>query len=164
MNLIDIKGVGEKTLSLLHKLNIYDIEDLYSYYPYRYEVLKRSDINTLNQDDKVIIDGYLEENAKIFRYGKKNRMTFRFNTGSNLLNVMIFNRGFLKDKLTIGTNITLIGKYDKLHNTIIASDIRFSSLGDTTKIEPIYHETNGLTSKKYSIQFVIPPVDPKKNL
>ena len=148
MNLIDIKGVGEKTLSLLNKLNIYDIEDLYEYYPYRYEVLKRSDINSLNQDDRVVIDGYLEENAKIFRYGKKNRMTFRFNTGSNLLNVIIFNRGFLKDKLTIGINITLIGKYDKLHNTIIASDIRFSSLGDTTKIEPIYHETSGITSKK----------------
>ena len=148
MNLIDIKGIGDKTLTLLNKLNIYTISDLYEYYPYRYEILKRVDINTLNQDDKVITDGYLEENAKIFRYGKKNRMTFRFNTKTNIVNVIIYNRGFLKDKLTIGTNITVIGKYDKIHNTIIASDIKFFSIENTTKIEPIYHQTNGITSKK----------------
>ena len=148
MNLIDIKKIGDKTVKLLNRLNIYTVSDLYEYYPYRYEILKRSDMSSLKQDDKVIIDGYLEENAKIFRYGKKNRMTFRFNTGSNIVNVIIYNRGFLKDKLLLGTNITIIGKYDLIHNTIIANDIKFFSLGNTTKIEPIYHQTNGITSKR----------------
>ena len=158
MNLVDIKGIGSKTLNLLNRLNIYTVSDLYEYYPYRYEVLKRSDISSLNQDDKIIIDGYLEENAKIFRYGKKNRMTFRFNTNTNIVNVIIYNRGFLKDKLTLGTPITIIGKYDKIHNTIIASDIKFFILGNTTIIEPIYHETNGITSKRLN-EYIINTFD-----
>ena len=40
-------------------------------------------------------------------------MTFKLNTGDKLLNIVIFNRGFLKPKLKIGTTITVIGKYDK---------------------------------------------------
>ena len=47
-NLEFLKGVGPKTLGLLNKLNLYTIEDLVTHYPYRYEVLKRSDISILN--------------------------------------------------------------------------------------------------------------------
>ena len=149
MELDSIKGIGPKTLSTLNKLNIYDINDLIGYYPYRYNILKRSNINELNQDDHIIIDGYLEEAAKIFRYGKHNdKMSFRFNARTNLLNVTIYNRGFLKSKLTIGTKLTIIGKYDKNHNTVIASDIKFSLLPDYTVIEPIYHEVSGISSKQ----------------
>ena len=36
MELTKIKGIGPKTLSLLNKLNIEDIDDLIRYYPYRY--------------------------------------------------------------------------------------------------------------------------------
>ena len=140
----DIKGVGPKVISNLNKLGIYTIKDLIEYYPYRYEILKRTDLNS----EKVVIDGYLEENAKIFRYGKKDRLTFRFNTGNNIINVIIFNRGFLKSKLLIGTKLTLIGKYDIIKNTLVASDIRFSLLPEKTTIEPIYHETKGITSKQ----------------
>ena len=140
----DIKGVGPKVISNLNKLGIYTIKDLIEYYPYRYEILKRTDLNS----EKVVIDGYLEENAKIFRYGKKDRLTFRFNTGSNIINVTIFNRGFLKSKLLIGTKLTLIGKYDIIKNTLVASDLRFSLLPEKTIIEPIYHETKGITSKQ----------------
>ena len=39
--LCDIKGVGDKTSKLLNKLNIYNVVDLVTYYPYRFEILKR---------------------------------------------------------------------------------------------------------------------------
>ena len=35
MELSNIKGVGPKTLEYLNKLNIYDVNDLIRYYPYR---------------------------------------------------------------------------------------------------------------------------------
>ena len=34
-----VKGLGDKTLQLLNKLNIYEFKDLVSYYPYRYNFL-----------------------------------------------------------------------------------------------------------------------------
>lgn len=167
MKLEDIKGIGPKTTNILKKLNIYNINDLIHYYPYRYNVLKRSDINELNQDDRIIIDGYLEENARIFRYGRHNdKMTFRFNAGTNLLSVIIYNRGFLKSKLLVGTSVTLIGKYDKNHNTVIANDIKFSLLPNYTVIEPIYHETTGISSKQLNelIKSTYPSLNSVKSL
>ena len=56
----DVKGVGPKSLSLLNKINIYSVEDLVTHYPFRYEVLKRSDLETATEEDKVIIDGKVE--------------------------------------------------------------------------------------------------------
>lgn len=148
LDIKEIKGIGTKNLSLLNKLGINNIYDLINYYPFRYNILKRSDINSLNQDDPIIIDGVVENVPNLFYFKKSlNKMQFRFNIGTNLLNVIIFNRAFLKNKLLPNTEITVIGKYDKIHNTIVASDIRFSLLNEE-KIEPVYHTTYGLNSKK----------------
>ena len=46
MNIDDIKGVGEKTLMLLKKLNLVTVEDILTYYPYRYNVYRISDVNS----------------------------------------------------------------------------------------------------------------------
>ena len=40
----DVRGVGPKSLSLLNKININSIEDLVTHYPFRYDVLKRSNL------------------------------------------------------------------------------------------------------------------------
>ena len=126
MQIEEIKGIGPKTTKILNKLGINNIDDLITYYPFRYDVLKRTDMSNVKDGDKIIIDGYLEEDAKMFRFnGHMDKMTFRFNTGSNLFNVSIFNRGFLKSKLVIGTKVTILGKLDLNHNSIVASSYNF---------------------------------------
>lgn len=147
--LSNIKGIGPKTNELLNKLGIYNIDDLINYYPFRYDVLKRSNINELIQDDKIIIDGKVESIPNVFHFNRKmNKMSFRLNIGSKVLNINIYNRGFLKTKLNIGTDITIIGKYDIKHNLIVASDIKFGLLPDVPKIEPIYHSVSGISSNQ----------------
>ena len=47
MELSELKGVGPKTLEYLNKLNIYSLDDLIRYYPYRYNVYHLSDINNI---------------------------------------------------------------------------------------------------------------------
>ena len=148
MNVELLKGIGPKTSKILNKLDIYTIEDLVTYYPFRYDILKRTDMSKVMDGDKVILDGYLEEDAKLFRYGRNDRMTFRFFSSNNIYNVTIFNRGFLKSKLLVGTNITIMGKYDKKFNSIVASDLHFGLLPNKTEIVPIYHITPGITSKQ----------------
>ena len=66
MNLSKIKGVGPKTEQALKKLNINNVEDLVTHYPFRYEVLKRSDLETATEEDKVIIDGKVESVPILF--------------------------------------------------------------------------------------------------
>ncbi len=138
---------------MLNKLGIYNIYDLVTFYPFRYNLIKKSDINTLNDGDKIVMDGYIENTPTLFRFkAKLDQMRFKLNTGFNLMNVTIYNRGFLKNKLEIGTYITVIGKYDKKHNSIVASELRFGSI-EKDKIEPVYHTTYGLSNNQIE-QFI----------
>lgn len=149
MEISSLKGIGPKTAKTLESAGIKTIDDLISYYPFRYDVIKRSSINELIQDDKIIIDGIVENNPSVFYFNKKmNKMTFKLNIGSYLLNVTIFNRAFLKDKVKTGSIITVIGKFDKIHNSITASDIRFEKLPSIPVIESIYHSMSGISSNQ----------------
>ncbi|MBQ9072149.1 MAG: ATP-dependent DNA helicase RecG [Bacilli bacterium] len=149
MDIGTLKGIGPKTEKIFKNNGIMTTKDLISYYPFRYDVIKRSNIDELIQDDKIIIDGIVESKPSVFFFNKKmNKMSFKFNTGNYLINVVIFNRGFLKSKVNPGTILTLIGKFDKIHNTIVASDIRFSKLPNIPVIEPIYHGIGGISSNQ----------------
>ena len=151
MELKDVKGIGPKSLTLLNKLNIYSVDDLITYYPVRYDVLKRTDFNEIDPDMRVIVDGKVESIPLVIRIKQGlNKMNFRLVTNDRIFGVSIFNRAFLKQHLALGSNIIVIGKYDKTKNVITASDIKLGSLGNATKIEPVYHLTNGLTNKNVS--------------
>lgn len=144
----EIKGIGKKTKELFNKLGIYTKNDLIHYYPYRYEILKRTNIEEIYTTNKIIIDGHIISDALLVYLSKNlKRITFKINIGNNILNVIIYNRIYLLNELKTNKEITVIGKYDINKKAIIASDIRFEKLSDTPKIESIYHKTPGLTQK-----------------
>lgn len=146
-----IDGIGPKTKELLNKIKIYDRNDLLNYYPYRYDIIKRSDLSNLNDGDKIIIDGIIEGQPTVIFINKSlKKMIFRINNRTNILNVTIYNRNYLYQDLKSGKEVTIIGKYNKLKNAVIASDIRFGMLPPGAKIEPIYYVTEGLTVKQIS--------------
>ena len=148
MELDKISGIGPKTLELFKKINIKTKEDLLTYYPYRYEIIKRSDLKMLQSGDKIIIDGVIDgQPMVIYLNGGHKKIIFRINTKSNIFNVTLYNQTYLYDDLKYGKDITIIGKFDRTKNTIIANEIRFERLPEEAKVEPIYHATNGLKSK-----------------
>ena len=56
-----VKGIGPRSKMLLGKLGINDVDDLVSHYPYRYDVLTRTDLRCVKDDDeKIVIDGKVE--------------------------------------------------------------------------------------------------------
>ena len=148
MTIKDVKGVGPKSEMLLKKLNIETVLDLVTHYPFRYDFIKRSDLRNL-VDERVIIDGKIDCMPILIRLkGNLNKMNLRLITSDSLVvGVSIFNRAFLKNQLSVGTNVTVIGRYDKNKNIITASEIRMGLLPKDEKIEAVYHGTAGLTSK-----------------
>lgn len=147
MDINSITGVGPKTAKLLEKLNIYTVEDLLTYYPYRYNVYSFSDL--IDSQDNLIVSAIIESNP-VVSYIKKNfnRLSFRANASGKIFNVTIFNRAFMRPNLTLGKTVILIGKYDVKKNSFTASDIKFNiNPGD---IEPVYHLTNGISSQALS--------------
>ena len=148
-----VKKVGPKTVMLLNKLNIYSVLDLATHFPYRYDLIKRSDIKLANEEDRVIVDGKVDSTPILIRLKNNlNKMNLRLVTSDgNIVGVSIFNRAYLKKDLEVGTNITVIGKYEKQKNIIVASEIRMGLLPKGEKIEPVYHGTVGLNSKSLSM-------------
>ncbi len=147
-----VKKIGPKTVMLLNKLNIYSVLDLTTHFPYRYDLIKRSDLKSCNEEDKVIIDGKVDSIPILIRLKNNlNKMNFRLTTSDgNIVGVSIFNRAFLKKSLEVGTSITVFGKFEKQKNIIVASEIRVGLLPKGEKIEPVYHGTVGLNSKTLS--------------
>ena len=143
MNLNLIKNIGPKTENLLNKLNIYTVEDLLTFYPYRYNIIKLKNIDEVTDGEVCFIPATILSACKVF-YIRRNFNRLDFIVSSNNINfkVTIFNRAFLKNNLTINKEVVLIGKYNKLKNTFVASDIKFSV--EDNKIEVKYHLTEGI--------------------
>ena len=149
ISLDKVKGVGPKATMLLNKLGIQNVDDLVSHYPFRYDLITRSNLEESDEMDKVIIDGKVDSAPILIRLkGNLNKMNIRVITSTGkVVGVSIFNRAFLKSSLTVGTNVTVFGKYEKSKNIILASEIRLGLLSKGEKIESVYHGTAGLTSK-----------------
>ena len=149
----DIKGIGPKTLKLFQNLNIFTIQDLITYYPYKYKLYHQVTLDNYEENTEVLINGYVASDAKIY-YIKRNlnKISFRLNTGTKLINVTIFNRPFIKQHLLLNKYISVIGKYNVKTNTFTASDIKLTPI-IKDEIEPIYHTTQGL--KQVNIHKII---------
>ena len=145
----DIKGIGPKSLLALKALNLYTKDDVINYFPYRYNVYTPVKLRECSEGDACTITGYVESIPKVFFIRKNlNKLSFAFNTGSELVNVTIFNRAYLKPNIRIKSYISVIGKYNRKSNTFMASDIKLTPITKTV-IEPVYHLNQGIKRSNF---------------
>lgn len=145
----DIKGIGPKSLLALKALNLYTKDDVINYFPYRYNVYTPVKLRECSEGDTCTITGYVESATKVFFIRKNlNKLSFAFNTGSELVNVTIFNRAYLKPNIRIKSYISVIGKYNRKSNTFMASDIKLTPITKTV-IEPVYHLNQGIKRSNF---------------
>lgn len=145
----DIKGIGPKSLLALKALNLYTKDDVINYFPYRYNVYTPVKLRECSEGDTCTITGYVESIPKVFFIRKNlNKLSFAFNTGSELVNVTIFNRAYLKPNIRIKSYISVIGKYNRKSNTFMASEIKLTPITKTV-IEPVYHLNQGIKRSNF---------------
>ena len=148
MLLKDVKKVGEKSISLLNNLGIYTVDDLVRYYPYRFEILAARNINDEKFFDNMVVSGIVESNPIVSFFKRNlNKLSFRCNVQNKIIKVNIFNRAYMKNNISIGDSVTIIGKYNNITENFTASNILLRSL-NSVEIIPIYHLCKGLTNKK----------------
>lgn len=147
MDLQNIKGIGDKTIKSLNKLNIYNIDDLVNNYPFRYQTYNIKKLSSVSNNENCTTIATVESNPQVFYFKKNfNRLSFKALSDNLLINVTIFNRAFLKNNIKIGEEITLIGKFEKLKNNFVASDIKLDKIDNNT-IEPIYHVNKDIKNR-----------------
>ena len=74
-------------------------------------------------------------------------MNFRIQTSNHWIDVVIFNRAYLKKNLKPGTEVIVFGKWKPKKNQIVASQLQFGRL-EKEYVESIYHLTTKITNKK----------------
>lgn len=148
MGLDELAGIGPKTVERLNGINIYNMDDLVRNYPYRFDVLTKRNIEDATYFDNFVSDALVLSTPVISFFKRKmNRLTFRCNVQNKLVKIVIFNRAFLKNNVTPGKVITVIGKYNPKTQTITASNILLKPLKEK-EIVPVYHLAKGITSKQ----------------
>ena len=146
MNLEEVRGMGDKSLLLIKKLNISTFSELLEYYPYRYEIVKLGDLTTCIKEKGTINVQVVSSPIVSFLGGRQNRLSMKCLYNGTFINVSIFNRGYLKSKIASGSYISITGRYDSFRNTFTANDISLEVL-NKNEIIPIYHLVSGINNK-----------------
>lgn len=109
----------------MNELGIYDISDLLNYFPYRYDDYELRDLEEVKHDERVTVEGKVHSEPSLTYYGKKrNRLTFRLLVEYYLITAVCFNRYYLKKKLSLGSVVTISGKWDKHRQTISVQELK----------------------------------------
>lgn len=108
-----LPGVGPKKTIVLNKLGINTIEDLLTYYPFRYDNLAAKSLSEISEQEKVTIKGTVASEPTLIRFGrKKNRLNFRLIVENQVILVTFFNQPYLKEKVQLGNDIAIYGRYN----------------------------------------------------
>jgi ATP-dependent DNA helicase RecG len=143
-----LAGIGEETASALAEINIYTIKDLLEYFPYRYEDYRLRDLADVTHDEKVTVEGKVHSEPSLVYYGRKrSRLTIRVLVERYLINVVLFNQPYLKNKIVMNEPVTVTGKWDKHRQTITANELKIGSISRRIEFEPVYHIRGNITVK-----------------
>lgn len=133
-----LAGVGPKRQENLASLGIITIEDLVTYFPFRYEDIQEKNLNEIGDQEKVTLKGTVVSDAVLARYGyKKNRLQFRMMQNHDVFSVSFFNQPYLKDKVVLGEEIAVYGKWDAKRKALNGMKILGSKSPED--FAPIYH-------------------------
>ncbi|MED0773023.1 ATP-dependent DNA helicase RecG [Bacillus siamensis] len=147
-SIAEIKGIGPETEKTLHELGIYYISDLLNYFPYRYDDYELRDLEEVKHEERVTVEGKVHSEPSLTYYGKKrNRLTFRVLVGNYLITAVCFNRPYLKKKLTLGSVVTISGKWDKHRQTVSVQELKNGPHQEDKSIEPVYSVKENVTVK-----------------
>ena len=141
INLENIKNIGPKRIEIFHKMNIYSVDDLLTYYPYKYQLIKLTPL----YDNDISYINVKVVSSVIVKYIKRNlnSLNFKIEYNNQIIDAVIFNRAFMKNNIKLNEEIFIIGKYNKLSNKFVINDIRLSKL-QNDEIDIKYHLVNGM--------------------
>lgn len=143
-----VKGIGAETATALGEMEIHTVADLLEHLPYRYEDYRLRDLETVEHDERVTVEGKVHTVPTLGYFGKKkSRLTIKVLTGRYLINVIFFNQPYLKPKLAIGETVTVTGKWDRHRQTITGSECHVGDRSREKEFEPVYSVKGSITVK-----------------
>ena len=142
-----LKGVGEKRVEALEKLDIHTIWDLFTHFPFRHEDLTVKDIELIEDRQKVVLEGTVVAQAHVQFYGRrKSRLSFRINVDHVIVPVTFFNQHYLEKQINTGDTIQVFGTWDARRMQLAGIKIIGSQVANSNEeFEPIYHSNKDIS-------------------
>lgn len=150
-NIIGIKGIGEKTLPLYHKIGIENVDDLIHYYPRDY--IQYENLTTLNNDCEDNICAFtaiVMKRPLVKKYKKISVTSATLNASGVLVSATWFRMPYLDKSLVPGNRYVFRGKilpegdHYKVEQAQIFSVEAYAAIEG--KIAPVYGLTKGLSN------------------
>ncbi|GAP02427.1 ATP-dependent DNA helicase RecG [Fructobacillus pseudoficulneus] len=139
-----LKGVGQKRQDALRELGIFTIEDLLTYYPFRYEDLgARLPSETLD-GEKVTFKGIVSTPAIVRRYGKRSQTVLGLLIDRENIRVTFFNQPWVAKNIEVGQEVAVYGTYNAAKAALTAIKLVPAS---TNVLDPIYPATKSVKAK-----------------
>lgn len=137
-----LPGFGSKSAEKFSKLSLETVFDALRYYPFRYEDFQSKSVFDLEDGEKALIVGEVISPATVQYYGyKRNRLRFSIRQGDVVIAVSFFNQPYLADKIAVGANIAIFGKWEKAKAAVMGMKI----LSQTQEeLQPVYHLVQGV--------------------
>ena len=147
----ELKGIGEKTATLYHKLNIFTVDDLIKHYPRDYEewrdIVK---IGELRVNQVYAVRAMVINTPQTIHIRKNMSVTtVRIKDESGACDIIYFNMPYIKNSLQVGKQYIFRGRIVLKNNRIafdqpkIVSPQEFAQ--NVHRLTPVYSATKGLS-------------------
>lgn len=138
--------ISEKKQAILANMNITKVEDLLTYYPFRYEHIEELPFSNWEKDRKIAMQGIIISQARVMRLkGKLSITKFKIQNEDGEFDISLFNRPWVS-AFKRNALITIIGRYDGNYK-VTALQYNFKPLQDQLGIEPVYTLREGISQK-----------------
>lgn len=144
-----IKGVGETTANLLHKLDIYSVGELICFYPRTYEDWSNPQPITPFLEGTVLIKARIINPFTISRI-QGGRVLAKTIVGddSGSIHLIYFNNKYITSMLKEGEEYYFHGKIERTLTGLRMISPMFSPVGSGLGLHPVYNLTAGLSNKQ----------------
>ncbi len=151
MDIIALKGIGEKTAKLFSKLGITQAEELLHYYPKDYEQFEPPvAIAKAAVGERVAIRGVITGNMSVKHIRNLSILNFTVQDASGTIQMTYFNMPYLKNTLKKGTFYILRGLLQQKGNKFVMEQAKTYKPEEyeamTNRLLPKYMLTKGLSN------------------
>ncbi len=150
--LINLKGIGPKTVDLYHKLGLYTTEDLLLFYPRDYMKFEAAKILCDELVSQVcFFKATVMSQPLMRRAGKLQIVTAKLKAGDSVVTAVWYHMPYLTKSLLIGKTFIFKGTIEKkgacyhVEQALIYTEEQFLSLENT--LQPVYSLTKGLSNQ-----------------
>lgn len=146
-----LKGVGAKTAELFHKMGVYTIDDLVSFYPRSYLTYESPRlIGEIETGIRVAVEATIQAPLAVRKIRNLTLVTGKIGDATGKIDVTWFNVPYLKNQLRSGQTYVFVGIPVYRNNRIVIEHPEYYTQAaygaKMSTMQPVYSLTKGLSN------------------